>query len=69
MTIELAYTQPDDMAFLNSMLENLHIKVGARSIRGIIFYWLQDLESGFDYRTSNPDDFDRELETCISARN
>lgn len=68
MTIELAYTQPDDMELLNDMLENLHIKVGARSIRGIIFYWLQDLESGFDYRTSNPDDFDRELEAAISTR-
>lgn len=67
--IEVATTTPDDMEFLNSMLENLHIKVGTRSIRGIIFYWLQDLETGFDYRTSDPALFDHELETCISARN
>lgn len=67
--IEVATTQPDDMAFLNSMLENLHIRVGTRSIRGVVFYWLRDLERGFDYRTSDPHAFDHELETCVNARN
>ncbi len=67
--IETANTEPADMEFLNSMLENLHIRVGTRSIRGIIFYWLRDEETGFDYRTSDPALFDHELEAAISARN
>lgn len=70
MPIETTYTSPADMAFLNAMLENIHIKVGtAHSPSGVLFYWLKDNEKGYQFNTTNPNAFDHELEACIDSRN